>query len=123
MKILFLSIKSKTKPKQITPFPNCLKIMQKYPTDFPEDDVDNFIFVPNSLCLERYNIAEHSSGQPCNGDSGGPIFTEDSAGNFAVAGTLSWGTPHSCTLFTIYESTAHNKDWLDNFGSYFNYEL
>lgn len=101
----------------------CLKLMQQYPDEFPEDDVMNFIFVPNSFCLMRYNHVSNTAGQPCNGDSGGPVYTYDTAGNFAVAGTLSWGTPNKCILFTIYESTYHNRQWLNQFGDYFNYNL
>ena len=99
----------------------CLNLMRKYPQEFPDDDIPNFKFVPNSLCVVRYNHAKNTAGQPCNGDSGGPIFTKDTAGNYAVAGTLSWGTPHVCTLFTVYENTAFDRDWLDSFGDYFNY--
>ena len=99
----------------------CLKIMQKFPKDFPTDDVDNFVFVDNSICAVRYNSPEHFSGQPCNGDSGGSIFTLDRNGDYAIAGTLSWGTPQACTLFTVFERTNYNRKWLTKFGDFFNY--
>ena len=99
----------------------CLKIMQKFPKDFPTDDVENFIFVDNSICAVRYNSPEHFSGQPCNGDSGGSIFTLDRNGEYAIAGTLSWGTPQACTLFTVFEKTKYNRLWITKFGDFFNY--
>jgi len=98
----------------------CLDIMQKFPNDFPTDDVKNFVFVPNSICAVRHNVPTNTAGQPCNGDSGGSIFTLDNSNTFAIAGTLSWGTPQSCTLFTIFEKVAFNKEWIDKFGDYFN---
>jgi len=99
----------------------CLDLMQKFPKDFPTDNVKTFRFVNNSICAVRYNSPNHFAGQPCNGDSGGSIFTVDRVGDYAIAGTLSWGTPQACTLFTVFERAQFNRAWIDKFGDFFNY--
>lgn len=94
--------------------------MRLFPSEFPGDNVDVFIFVPNSLCAIRYNDPAQLSGQPCNGDSGGGIFTKDTSGEFCLSGVLSWGTPSACTLFTVFESMRFNREWIEQFGNFFN---
>ena len=71
-------------------------------------------YYPNSIHDDMICAGYPNGGQDsCKGDSGGPMFFEDSNNNFIQVGIVSWGT--GCALPGkpgVYASVGYHYDWI-----------
>jgi secreted trypsin-like serine protease len=72
-------------------------------------------FSDNQICFQGNTVIDSITAGVCSGDSGGPIYYEDS-GNYTQVGITSFG-PTECgstTITSYYTEVADYTDWIDS---------